>query len=439
MPTSGICRVPSGRGSWCDHDDLAEEQHAGADGAAGPPRKVLGPARHPRAELEGVEVDVAEPQRRGSEPVAAGVAFLLDHAVREQGADDPVHGGRGQVEAGGDLAEAHPPAALQHREDAQRAIHRLDHRVRPFRLAPNRGPLCCTEAAYGPDHIRHNRMISEIVDHHTAAGFDPVSGGRHGRTFDHPETRGRSDRDRVLGVHRRRLGARDAHRQRGRAVHDGRPGHDLVRVRDRRRGDGVRARPHLRQPHQPGRHPRTRGHRQVPVVAGARLHRRAGGRRDHRCRRHHRRARHGRPRRRPGRRDLFRRCQCRTGVFRRVRGYVHSRVHRLRRDTPQGLGGIRRGRHRSGGVRGDHPGRTDHRRVDQPGPHLRPDARPADRGRLGRSGASCRSISRAECLAGVLAAFAYVAISQDPGRRPTPAPARRSRPRPPPPPEEPRT
>ena len=29
-----------------------------------------------------------------------------------------------------------------------------------------------------------------------------------------------------------------------------------------------------------------------------------------------------------------------TGLFRRVRGYLHSRVHRLRRDTPQGLGGF---------------------------------------------------------------------------------------------------
>ena len=36
------------------------------------------------------------------------------------------------------------------------------------------------------------------------------------------------------------------------------------------------------------------------------LHRRAGRRRDRRCRRHHRRARDGRARRRPGCRDLFR-------------------------------------------------------------------------------------------------------------------------------------
>jgi hypothetical protein len=57
-------------------------------------------------------------------------------------------------------------------------------------------------------------------------------------------------------------------------------------------------------------------------------------------------------------------------------------------DTPQGLGGIRRCRHRFGGVRGDHPGGTDHGRLDQPGPHVRPDARPAARWRLRLVGAA---------------------------------------------------
>ncbi len=143
-------------------------------------------------------------------------------------------------------------------------------------------------------------------------------------------------RHRLLGLHRRGVGARDDHRQRRRAVHHGRPGHDLVRLRHRRGRHGLRARAHLRQPHQPGRHPRPRRHRQVPVVAGACLHRRADRGRDRRRRGHHRRARHGRQRRRPRRRDLFRRGECGPGLFRRVRGYVHSRVHRLRRDTPQG-------------------------------------------------------------------------------------------------------
>ena len=234
------------------------------------------------------------------------------------------------------------------------------------------------------------------------------------------------------------LGAGHDHRQRRRAVHDGRPRHDLVRVRDRRGGDDLRARAHLGQPHQPRGHPRARGHRQVPVVAGARLRRRAGGRRDRRRGRHHRRARHGRPRRRPGRRDVFRRCQCGTGLFRRVRGYVHSRVHRLRRDTPQGLGGIRRCRHRPGGVRRDHPGGTHHRRVDQPGPHVRPDARPADRRRL-------RVMEPAAGLSARPSASPVCSPRSPTSRSPRPAPTRHRPPlavrrrSPPPPPEESRT
>ena len=54
------------------------------------------------AQLERVEVDVAEAEHGRAEPVAAGVALLRDHAVVEQRADDPVHGGGRQVDALGD-------------------------------------------------------------------------------------------------------------------------------------------------------------------------------------------------------------------------------------------------------------------------------------------------------------------------------------------------
>ena len=54
-------------------------------------------------------------------------------------------------------------------------------------------------------------------------------------------------------------------------------------------------------------------------------------------------------------------------------------------------GRLRRAGHRPGGLRGDHPGRPDHRRLDQPGPHLRSDARPADRRRHRASGSSSPS------------------------------------------------
>ena len=52
--------------------------------------------------------------------------------------------------------------------------------------------------------------------------------------------------------------------------------------------------------------------------------------------------------------------------------------------------GLRRCRDRAGRVRGHHPGGTDHGRVDQPGPHVRPDARPADRRRRGQVGPAAR-------------------------------------------------
>ena len=218
-------------------------------------------------------------------------------------------------------------------------------------------------------------MLSEIVDRYSREST-------HGRAVDHPKTRRRSARHGVPGIHRRGIGPRDDHRQRRCTIHDGRPRHDLVRLRHRRHRCRLRARAHLRLPHQPRRHPRAGRHRQVPVVTGTCLRRRAGRRCDHRRWRHPRRARHRRPRRRPRGRHLFGNRQPGTGLLRRIRGYVHSRVHRLRRDTPQGDRRLRRRRHRPRRVRRDHPGRTHHRRLDQPGPHVRPDARPTDRRRL---------------------------------------------------------
>ena len=117
----------------------------------------------------------------------------------------------------------------------------------------------------------------------------------------------------------------------------------------------------------------------------------------------------------------------RPGLHRRVRRHVHLGVHDLRRDPPQGAGWIRRARHRSGGLRGHHSGRPGHRRLDQPGPHLRPDARPADRRRHGEVGATAGLPRSRSSLAGVLAGLAYVALTKwlrrrrgrRPGQRPT--------------------
>ena len=73
-----------------------------------------------------------------------------------------------------------------------------------------------------------------------------------------PEARSRGHRHRLPGVHRCRVGARHLDRQRGRAVHDGRPRHDLAGLRHDRDRDRLRPRAHRRQPHQPGRHARAR-------------------------------------------------------------------------------------------------------------------------------------------------------------------------------------
>ena len=80
----------------------------------------------------------------------------------------------------------------------------------------------------------------------------------------------------------------------------------------------------------------------------------------------------------------------RPGLRGRVRRHLHPRVHDLRRHPRQGPGRVRRRRDRPRRLRGDHPGRAHHRRLDQPRPHLRPDARPADRRRHREVGAAAR-------------------------------------------------
>jgi hypothetical protein len=127
MPTSGICRLPSGRLVVDDHD-VIDEQHAGPDGHPGPPGEVLGPRDGLRAELEGVEVHVAETEHRRPELVAARPALLHDHAVLDERADDPVGGGRGQVQPAGQLRQAHATRSLERGEHADRTVDGLDHR-----------------------------------------------------------------------------------------------------------------------------------------------------------------------------------------------------------------------------------------------------------------------------------------------------------------------
>jgi alpha-1,2-mannosyltransferase len=116
-----------GTGLVVDHHDVVDEQDGRAHRETGPPGEVLGPRHDPRAKLEGVEVHVAEGEDRGAEAVLRRVVLLDDHPVAQQGAQDAVDGGRGQVEPLRDVPEAEPVVALEHGEDPQSAVDRLDH------------------------------------------------------------------------------------------------------------------------------------------------------------------------------------------------------------------------------------------------------------------------------------------------------------------------
>ena len=69
-PTSGICRLPSGRGSWCT--TMTSSSNSTPARTAAPVRRASSSAHFERAaaELEAVEVDAAEPEHRGPEHVA---------------------------------------------------------------------------------------------------------------------------------------------------------------------------------------------------------------------------------------------------------------------------------------------------------------------------------------------------------------------------------
>ena len=174
----------------------------------------------------------------------------------------------------------------------------------------------------------------------------------------------------------------------------------LAVVRHDRRRHGLRVRLHLGQPHQPRRHPRPGRHRQVPVDAGSGLPHRAGARRDRRLVRDRRRARAARRSiSASASRRSTRRSPRYRGALRGVHRHVHPGVRGLRRDPPQGGARVGRPRDRSRRVRGDHPGRSGDRRLDQPGPHHRPDDRAVDPRRRGRTGSSTGSTSSPSCSA----------------------------------------
>ena len=125
MPTSGIWRLPSGRGSWwmitTSSMSRTPVRTASRCAARGPrPRGWSWTA------FEGVEVDVPQPQHGGSELIAARPSLLHDHPVLDERADDAV-GGRGGMQAGGQFGQAHPAGPLERGEDTDGPVDRLDH------------------------------------------------------------------------------------------------------------------------------------------------------------------------------------------------------------------------------------------------------------------------------------------------------------------------
>ena len=115
----------------------------------------------------------------------------------------------------------------------------------------------------------------------------------------------------------------------------------------------------------------------------------------------------GRQRHRARRRVVRRLDPLVPGLLRRVHRDLPAGLRGVRRDLPQGGARLGRPGHRHGRVRRDHPGRADDRRLDQPGPHHRPDDRPADHRAATSAGASGRCTSSPSSLAGVAAAILF--------------------------------
>jgi hypothetical protein len=132
------------------HDDDARPVHdPDPDGSVGAAGEPIGVDERARAQLVEVEVGVAELEQPRAELVLVGVAVLLDEAVCLERLQQAVHGGAGEVETVGDLADAETAGtARQHLQNAGRAIDRLD-RAATLGLA---------------SAIRHCRIVFDSVD-----------------------------------------------------------------------------------------------------------------------------------------------------------------------------------------------------------------------------------------------------------------------------------
>ena len=188
-----------------------------------------------------------------------------------------MHRRRRQVEPLRDLAEAQPVVALEHGEDAQRAVDRLDHRSPPPIGASRLGPV----AIRGLVRRRNTSVTSE---HHSTLSNDIRE---YTVAVWHPQ----GDRDRLRRAHERTV-----HRSRSSPPRSSGPRSwcSSASARSPPRSSSTATRPftmadlgmislafgtivvatvyalgpHRRQPHQPGGHPRPGRDRQVPVEPG---------------------------------------------------------------------------------------------------------------------------------------------------------------------------
>ena len=252
MPDLGHLPAPVRTGLVVDDHDVVDQQHAGADGEAGPAGEVLGPRDRLGPQLEGVEVDVAEPQHGRPQLVAARAALLDHHPVLHQRAHDAVRRRRCQVEPGRRArtgSSAGRPGARSARGSRGR---RTGSRVRASEVRDTARTKYAERSCGDANHRCNVRASFDNIECRSrltsTIGVDMLD-----ETTMVQKLTAEAHRHRVPGVHRRRIRPRHLDRERGRAVHHGRSRHDLPGLRHDRDRHRLRPRAHRRQPHQPGR------------------------------------------------------------------------------------------------------------------------------------------------------------------------------------------
>ena len=108
-----------------DHHVITR-QDAGSYRHPRAPHQLLRPGHRTCAKLEGVEVDIAEPQHRMTELIATRARILSDEAVGRQRLDDAVDGGRRQFEPARKFGDPQPSLPLKREENPNCPVDGLD-------------------------------------------------------------------------------------------------------------------------------------------------------------------------------------------------------------------------------------------------------------------------------------------------------------------------